>query len=83
MLVGSVPGRFSDDYRYETTDDDRSVAERKKATSARHASQSGVGPSTGRFSWLYKLLVSDRDQFMRAVPPPGRRRKKDLFAGVE
>jgi hypothetical protein len=37
----------------------------------------------GRFRWLFRLLVTDTDYFMRAVPPPGGRREKDLFAGVK
>jgi N-acetyl-1-D-myo-inositol-2-amino-2-deoxy-alpha-D-glucopyranoside deacetylase len=63
--------------------DYHSVAERKTAASACHASQGGMGISAGRFNWLFRLLVTDRDQFMRAIPPPGGRREKDLFAGVE
>jgi N-acetyl-1-D-myo-inositol-2-amino-2-deoxy-alpha-D-glucopyranoside deacetylase len=63
--------------------DYRSVSERKNIASACHASQGGMGLSMGRFRWLFRLLVSDRDQFMRAVPPPGGRREKDLFTGVK
>jgi len=63
--------------------DYHSVAERKKAASACHASQGGAGLSGGRFRWLFRLMVSDQDFFMRAVPPPGGKREKDLFTGVE
>jgi len=58
------------------------VAARKTAASACHASQGGMGLSMGRFRWLFRLMMSDKDQFMRAVPPPGGRKEKDLFAGI-
>jgi N-acetyl-1-D-myo-inositol-2-amino-2-deoxy-alpha-D-glucopyranoside deacetylase len=71
------------DFPIQAVIDYRSVTERKNAASACHASQGGMGLSTGRFLWLFRLLVSDRDQFMRAVPPPGGHREKDLFTGVK
>jgi hypothetical protein len=58
------------------------VAERKKVASMCHASQGGMGLSGGRFRWLFKLMVSDKDFFMRAVPPPNGHKEKDLFEGV-
>ena len=58
------------------------VVERKKAASACHASQQGMGPSTRGLRWLFRLMVPDKDQFMRAVPPPGGRRETDLLAGI-
>ena len=60
-----------------------SVVERKKAASMCHASQGGAGLSGGRFRWLFRLLVSDKDYYMRAAPPPNGRREKDLFDGVK
>jgi hypothetical protein len=62
--------------------DFREVKEQKKAASACHASQGGMGFSQGRYRWLHRLLAADRDQFMRAVPPSDGRREKDLFAGL-
>jgi len=70
------------DFPIDAVVDYHSLAERKKAASACHASQGGMGLSMRGFGWLFKLLVPDRDYFMRAVPPPGGRREKDLFAGV-
>ena len=71
------------DFPIHAVIDYHSVAAQKTAASACHASQGGMGLSMGRFRWLFRLLVSDHDFFMRAVPPPGGRREKDLFAGVE
>ena len=71
------------DFPIQAVIDYRSVTDRKTAASACHASQGGMGLSMGRFRWLFRLLVSDRDHFMRAIPPPGGWREKDLFAGVK
>ncbi len=60
-----------------------SVAERKKAAAACHASQGNMSLSMGPFRWLFRLMVRDNDTFMRAVPPPGGRKEKDLFTGVK
>ena len=70
------------DFPIDAVIDYHSVVERKTAASACHASQGGMGLSMGRFRWLFKLLVPEKDFFMRAIPPPGGRREKDLFAGV-
>jgi N-acetyl-1-D-myo-inositol-2-amino-2-deoxy-alpha-D-glucopyranoside deacetylase len=72
-----------DDFPIHAVIDYSSVAERKVAAAACHASQGGMSLSMGRFSWLFRLLVSNRDHFMRTVPPPGKgRRERDLFAGI-
>ncbi len=70
------------DFPIDATINYHSVSERKAAASACHASQGGMGPGNGQFRWLFRLMVSDNDQFMRAVPPPNGRKEKDLFDGV-
>jgi len=70
------------DFPIDAEIDYRSMVERKTAASACHASQGGMGLGMGRFRWLFKLLVPEKDFFMRAVPPPGGRREKDLFVGI-
>lgn len=70
------------DFPIDATINYHSMTKRKKAASACHASQGGMGMSGGRFRWLFRLMVSDNDHFMRAVPPPNGHREKDLFDGV-
>lgn len=61
--------------------DYRNVLEVKNEASACHASQGGSRITTGVMGWIRKLFgVSD--QYMRAYPPPGKRREKDLFEGI-
>lgn len=60
----------------------KDVAEQKAEASACHASQGGVGMSTG-FMGLVMRLVGKKDNFMRAYPPPEPgRRERDLFANL-
>jgi len=60
----------------------KDVAEQKAEASACHASQGGVGMSTG-FMGLVMRLVGKKDNFMRAYPPPEPgRRERDLFANI-
>jgi hypothetical protein len=71
----------ADDFPVHAVIDYRAVEQRKVAAVACHASQGGMSLSMGRFAWLFRLLVSNRDYFMRAVPPAGKgRRERDLFA---
>lgn len=70
------------DFPIQAVVDYRTVTEQKTAASACHASQGGMGLSAGLFGWLFRLMASGQDQFMRAVPPPNGRREKDLFNGV-
>jgi len=71
-----------EDFPIDAEIDYHRVAEQKKAASACHASQGGMMLDLGVFRWLFKLMVTDTDYFMRAVPPPGGRKEKDLFEGV-
>jgi LmbE family N-acetylglucosaminyl deacetylase len=72
-----------DDFPVHAEIDYSAVEGRKAAAVACHASQGGMSLSMGRFRWLFRLLVSNRDHFMRAVPPPGKgRRESDLFTGI-
>ncbi len=60
----------------------KDVAEQKAEASACHASQGGVGMSTG-FMGLVMRLVGKKDNFMRAYPPPEPgQRERDLFANI-
>jgi len=61
--------------------DYRKVLDKKDEASACHASQGGSRITTGVMAWIRKLFgVSD--QYMRAYPPPGKRRERDLFDGI-
>jgi LmbE family N-acetylglucosaminyl deacetylase len=63
--------------------DIRSVLDKKEAASACHESQLGGGaPRRGPFSWILRQIGGKNEQFMRAFPPPDRRRETDLFAGI-
>jgi LmbE family N-acetylglucosaminyl deacetylase len=60
----------------------KDVVEQKAEASACHASQGGVGMSTGLLGLMMRL-VGKNDNFMRAYPPPEPgRRERDLFAGL-
>jgi N-acetyl-1-D-myo-inositol-2-amino-2-deoxy-alpha-D-glucopyranoside deacetylase/mycothiol S-conjugate amidase len=57
------------------------MAARDRASEC-HASQLGGRPPPGGLLRLFDTFSGTRDYFMRAYPPPGRRRETDLFAGV-
>ncbi len=61
--------------------DYRSVLEKKELATACHASQGGARITSGMFGWLRKFF-GVTDQYMRAYPPPGEKRERDLFEGV-
>jgi LmbE family N-acetylglucosaminyl deacetylase len=61
--------------------DYRSVVEKRDKASKSHASQGGARMTGGMMGWFRKIFgVSD--QYMRAYPPPGKHREKDLFDGI-
>jgi len=61
--------------------DYRDVIDQKHQAVACHASQGGMRITGGVLDKLRKVFgVSD--QYMRAYPPPTRRRERDLFDGV-
>jgi len=64
--------------------DFRTVAEKREAAAACHASQlDGGPPRRGLLGWIWRLF-GDVEQYMRAYPPPEPGlREKDLFAGVD
>ena len=60
----------------------KDVAAQKAEASACHASQGGVGMSSGILGLMMRL-VGKNDNFMRAYPPPEPgRRERDLFANL-
>lgn len=61
--------------------DYRTVLEAKDNATACHASQGGGRITMGIMGW-FRRLFGISDQFMRAYPPPGKRREKDLFEGI-
>ncbi len=63
------------------TVDYRSVLEQKIEATACHASQGGGRITVGIVGW-FRRLFGISDQYMRAYPPPGRRRERDLFEGI-
>lgn len=63
--------------------DYRSVADRKKAASACHASQNSAGWLRKLLNWVLKILgLRGKDLYMRAYPEPGDKLEKDLLAGI-
>ncbi|MCX6053353.1 MAG: PIG-L family deacetylase [Chloroflexi bacterium] len=60
----------------------RRVVEKRDQASACHASQGGARITTGILA-VFRKVFGVNDQFMRAFPPPGKSREKDLFANVE
>jgi N-acetyl-1-D-myo-inositol-2-amino-2-deoxy-alpha-D-glucopyranoside deacetylase len=63
---------------------DKAAAAARESARACHASQlGGGGPPGGLFAVLMNMLLGQRDLFMRAYPPPGRGKEKDLFNGVD
>ena len=61
--------------------DYRSVIDKRDAASVCHASQGGAKITKGVMLWIRKLFGIS-DQYMRAYPPPGKRREHDLFEGL-
>ena len=62
--------------------DYRSVMKQRDEASLCHASQGGA-KLTGGIMDLARRVFGVRDQYMRAYPPPGKKREKDLFEGIE
>jgi len=61
----------------------KDVVDRKAEASACHASQGGVGMSTGLLGLLMRLMGKN-DNYMRAYPPPvPGQRERDLFADLQ
>lgn len=61
----------------------KDVLQEKAEASACHASQGGVGMSTGLLGLMMRL-IGKNDNFMRAYPPPEpNQRERDLFAGLQ
>ena len=77
-LVRVAEARFPIDARV----DYRSVLDQKNLAVACHASQGGMRITVG-FLDLLRKLFGISDQYMRAYPPPGGKKEKDLFAGLE
>lgn len=61
--------------------DYRNVLDEKNNATACHASQGG-GRITMGIMGVFRRLFGISDQYMRAYPPPGKRREKDLFEGM-
>ena len=61
--------------------DYREVADLRDRASACHASQGGA-KITGGILGLFRKISGISDQYMRAYPPPGTRKEKDLFEGL-
>ena len=62
--------------------DYRSVLEKKDLAVSCHASQGGMRITRGKMEWFRKLFGIN-DKYMRAYPPPVKRRERDLFEGIE
>jgi N-acetyl-1-D-myo-inositol-2-amino-2-deoxy-alpha-D-glucopyranoside deacetylase len=63
----------------------KAAIELRNKAAACHTSQGGgrFGPGLFRILRLIESIRGQRDYFMRAYPPPsGRRKEKDLFAGI-
>lgn len=61
--------------------DYREVADIRDRASACHASQGGAR-ITGGVMGLFRKIFGISDQYMRAYPPPERKKEKDLFEGI-
>lgn len=92
-LIGKDPHKFGKNgdidlvpiaeanFPINATVDYRSVLEKRDKASISHASQGGARMTSGIMGWFRKIFgVSD--QYMRAYPPPGKNREKDLFEGI-
>jgi N-acetyl-1-D-myo-inositol-2-amino-2-deoxy-alpha-D-glucopyranoside deacetylase/mycothiol S-conjugate amidase len=68
--------------------DEQDMEIRRQAIAC-HASQSSGGGGGGRRPGLFRIIdlisrmQSPREYFMRAYPPPARRKEKDLFEGLD
>ncbi len=63
------------------TVDYRKVIEQKELATACHASQGGARITMGLMGILRRLF-GITDQYMRAYPPPVKKRERDLFEGI-
>ena len=92
-LVGKNPRKFGKngdidfqsiaevDFPINAVVDYREVADVRDRASACHASQGGAKITRGVIGFFRKMFgVSD--QYMKAYPPPGRKKEKDLFTGI-
>ncbi|MCL2149841.1 MAG: PIG-L family deacetylase [Dehalococcoidia bacterium] len=63
---------------------DRVAMKKRDEASACHASQGGGRSRSGifRLFGFFENLRGPRDYFMRAYPPPGKKREKDLLEGL-
>lgn len=61
--------------------DYRGVADLRDRASACHASQGGAKITGGILGWFRKISGIS-DQYMRAYPPPEKKKEKDLFEGL-
>jgi LmbE family N-acetylglucosaminyl deacetylase len=61
--------------------DYREVADLRDRASVCHASQGGAKITGGILGWFRKIS-GVRDQYMRAYPPPGKKKETDLFEGL-
>jgi N-acetyl-1-D-myo-inositol-2-amino-2-deoxy-alpha-D-glucopyranoside deacetylase len=61
--------------------DYRHVIDEKDRATACHASQGGSRITQGLLGTLRKFF-GITDQYMRAFPPPGKKRERDLFEGI-
>jgi LmbE family N-acetylglucosaminyl deacetylase len=61
--------------------DYREVADIRDRASACHASQGGAR-ITGGIMGLFRKIFGISDQYMRAYPPPGKKKERDLFSGI-
>lgn len=61
--------------------DYRSVLEKKNEAVACHVSQGGARITVGILDWFRKLFGIS-DQYMRAYPPPMKKKERDLFDGI-
>jgi N-acetyl-1-D-myo-inositol-2-amino-2-deoxy-alpha-D-glucopyranoside deacetylase len=77
-LVPIAEARFP----INATVDYRSVIEKRDKASACHASQGGAR-ITGGILGSFRKIFGVNDKYMRAFPPPGKKREKDLFEGVK
>jgi len=62
--------------------DYRTVLEKKNMAVACHASQGGMRITRGNMEWFRKLFGIN-DKYMRAYPPPSKKREHDLFEGID
>jgi N-acetyl-1-D-myo-inositol-2-amino-2-deoxy-alpha-D-glucopyranoside deacetylase len=72
-----------EDFPVHARVDFKSVADKKEAASACHASQDGHRITKGITGWIFRL-VEGKETFMRAYPPPQKGVvEHDLFANID